>query len=34
MSQNLGITFIFATHDPMVMEKAKTLIRLHDGKVI
>ena len=34
MSQNLGITFIFATHDPMVMEKAKTLIRLHDGKII
>lgn len=34
MSQNLGITFIFATHDPMVMEKAKTLIRLHDGKIV
>ncbi|MBI5873811.1 MAG: ABC transporter ATP-binding protein [Candidatus Omnitrophica bacterium] len=34
MSQNLGITFIFATHDKMVMEKAKTLIQLHDGKII
>ena len=34
MSQNLNITFIFATHDKMVMEKAKTLIQLHDGKII
>lgn len=34
MSQNLGITFIFATHDKMVMDKAKTLIQLHDGKII
>jgi putative ABC transport system ATP-binding protein len=34
MGQNLGITFVFATHDKMVMEKAKTLIQLHDGKII
>lgn len=33
MNKNLGITFIFATHDPMVMEKSKTLIKLHDGKI-
>jgi putative ABC transport system ATP-binding protein len=34
MNQNLGITFIFATHDKMVMDKAKTLIQMHDGKII
>lgn len=34
MNKNLGITFIFATHDKMVMEKAKTLINLHDGKIV
>jgi putative ABC transport system ATP-binding protein len=34
MSATLGITFIFATHDKMVMDKCKTLIQLHDGKVI
>lgn len=34
MGQNLGITFIFATHDKMVIDKAKTLIQLHDGKII
>ncbi len=33
MGQTLGITFIFATHDKMVMDKAKTLIQLHDGKI-
>lgn len=34
MGQNLDITFVFATHDKMVMEKAKTLVRLHDGKIV
>lgn len=34
MNQTLGITFVFATHDKMVMEKAKNLIQLHDGKII
>lgn len=34
ISQNLNITFVFATHDKMVMEKAKTLVQLHDGKII
>jgi putative ABC transport system ATP-binding protein len=33
MNQNLGVTFIFATHDKMVMDKAATLIRLHDGRL-
>lgn len=34
ISQNLSISFVFATHDQMVMDKAKTLIHLHDGKIV
>lgn len=34
MNKNLGITFIFATHDKMVMEKAKTLVTLQDGRIV
>jgi len=28
-----GTTFVYATHDPQVMERARRLIRLHDGKI-
>lgn len=28
-----GMTFIFSTHDPMVMESAKRLITLRDGQI-
>lgn len=34
LNQEKGITFIFSTHDKMVMDKAKRLIHLHDGKVM
>ena len=34
MNKNLGITFIFATHDKMVMDKTQTLIQLHDGRIV
>ncbi len=34
MNQKRGITFIFSTHDPMVMERARRLIRVQDGKII
>jgi putative ABC transport system ATP-binding protein len=30
----LGATFIFSTHDPMVMAYARRLVRLRDGQVI
>ncbi|MGE5279206.1 MAG: ABC transporter ATP-binding protein [Deltaproteobacteria bacterium] len=33
MNQNLGMTFVFSTHDKMVMDKATTLIKLHDGRI-
>jgi len=29
-----GITFIFSTHDPMVMERARRIVTLKDGRVI
>jgi len=28
-----GVTFLFSTHDPMVMEYAGRVVRLHDGQV-
>jgi putative ABC transport system ATP-binding protein len=34
MNRDKGITFLFSTHDPQVMERARRLIRLKDGAVI
>ena len=28
-----GVTFVFSTHDPMVVERARRVIRLRDGRV-
>ena len=33
LNTETGMTFIFSTHDPMVMESAKRLITLRDGKI-
>ncbi|KPK83165.1 MAG: macrolide ABC transporter ATP-binding protein [Gemmatimonas sp. SM23_52] len=33
LNRHLGTTFLFATHDPRVMERARRLIRLVDGAV-
>ncbi len=33
LNQKLGVTFIFSTHDQMVMDYAKRLIMLKDGKI-
>lgn len=33
LNEQHGITFLFSTHDPMVMERAKRVIRLKDGQV-
>jgi putative ABC transport system ATP-binding protein len=33
LNEQHGITFLFSTHDPMVMERAKRVIRLKDGRV-
>lgn len=33
LNREKGMTFLFATHDPMVMERASRIIRLRDGQV-
>jgi len=33
LNRDLGTTFVFATHDPRVMERARRLIRLVDGAI-
>ncbi len=33
LNQARGITFLFSTHDTMIMERADRLISLHDGEI-
>lgn len=33
LNEEHGMTFLFSTHDKMIMERAKRLVRLKDGKV-
>lgn len=33
LNEEKGITFVFSTHDPMVVERARRVIRLHDGEI-
>jgi len=33
LNRDHGVTFIFSTHDPKVMDRARRLIRLEDGRV-
>ena len=33
LNQKSGMTFVFSTHDSMIMEKARRLVLLKDGKV-
>jgi len=34
LNQTKGITFVFSTHDPMVMERAERLVKLKDGRIV
>ncbi len=34
LNERHGVTFLFSTHDPMVMERARRIIRLHDGRIV
>jgi putative ABC transport system ATP-binding protein len=34
LNKQEGITFIFSTHDPRIMAKAKRIITLEDGKIV
>jgi len=33
MNEKFGTTFVFSTHDPLVMDHATRLVQLHDGKI-
>jgi len=33
LNREYGVTFLFSTHDPMVMEYSRRLIRLRDGQI-
>ncbi|MDJ0786202.1 MAG: ABC transporter ATP-binding protein [Myxococcota bacterium] len=33
MNREHGVTFLFSTHDPMVIEKARRVVRLRDGRI-
>ena len=33
LNEENGITFVFSTHDPMVVERARRVIRLRDGAI-
>lgn len=33
LNEEKGITFVFSTHDPMVVERARRVIRLRDGRI-
>ncbi|MCH8873648.1 hypothetical protein IH824_12920 [candidate division KSB1 bacterium] len=33
MNEKKQITFLFSTHDPMVMERARRLVILRDGQI-
>jgi putative ABC transport system ATP-binding protein len=34
LNRRRGVTFLFSTHDPAVMNRARRLIRLKDGRVV
>lgn len=33
LNEKFKITFVFSTHDPIIMDRAKRLVTLHDGKI-
>jgi len=33
LNEEKGVTFLFSTHDPMVIERARRVVRLRDGRV-
>lgn len=33
LNEKEGMTYIFSTHDPMIMERARRLVTLHDGRI-
>jgi putative ABC transport system ATP-binding protein len=34
LNEKEGMTFVFSTHDTMIMERAKRLVLLKDGEIV
>ena len=34
LNREKGVTFLFSTHDPAVMERARRVVILKDGEVV
>ena len=34
LNEDKGVTFVFSTHDAMVMERARRLVRMKDGRLV
>lgn len=34
LNRQTGMTFLFSTHDPMIMERARRVVTLRDGRII
>lgn len=34
LNETKGVTFVFSTHDPMVMQRARRIIRMRDGRIV
>jgi putative ABC transport system ATP-binding protein len=34
LNERKGVTFVFSTHDPMVMQRARRVIRMRDGRIV
>lgn len=33
LNEDKGISFVFSTHDPMVVERARRVIRMREGRI-
>ena len=34
LNEQENMTFVFSTHDPMIMERARRIITLVDGRIV
>jgi putative ABC transport system ATP-binding protein len=34
LNEKKGVTFVFSTHDPMVMQRARRIIHMRDGRIV
>jgi len=34
LNRERGVTFLFSSHDPLVLEHARRVVQLHDGRLV